>query len=233
MRGEGPPRAVVFDFDGTLIDSLPLVLAAIRHAIEPFGGRPTMNIFAHLGGPPSRFLASLVDDPRHVPEALRRLTAYHRENVHLIRPFAGARELLMSLQEAGVKSAVWTGRDRASANSLLRQHRLDGLLAALVCGDDLPSHKPDPAGLRAILRRLELNADEAVLVGDADVDILGANSCGMPAVLIRQDGAVPAEMRALSCQVVADPAEAFAWVRRRVGLPPPSQFDRPSEAGAE
>ena len=64
------PRAVVFDLDGTLLDSLSLVLAAISHALEPFGGRPTKEIFAHLGGPPERFLCGLLDDLKNLPVAL-------------------------------------------------------------------------------------------------------------------------------------------------------------------
>ena len=84
-----PKRAVVFDLDGTLLDSLPLVLEAIRHALEPFGGSPTMDIFARLGGPPERFLADLLPDPVHVPEALRRMVAFHHRNHHLIQPYPG------------------------------------------------------------------------------------------------------------------------------------------------
>src|SRR5688500_6283985 len=98
----GAPRVVVFDFDGTLMDSLPLVLAAITHAIGPFGQRPTMDIFAQLGGPPERFLPALINDLGHLPVALERLTAFHRENAHLIRPYEGAKVLLERLRGAGV-----------------------------------------------------------------------------------------------------------------------------------
>jgi beta-phosphoglucomutase-like phosphatase (HAD superfamily) len=80
-------RAVVFDLDGTLMDSLTLVLAAITHAIEPFGGRPTMDIFARLGGPPERFMGALVKQPEDVPTAVARMEDYHRANGHLIRPY--------------------------------------------------------------------------------------------------------------------------------------------------
>jgi HAD superfamily hydrolase (TIGR01509 family) len=216
-------RSIVFDLDGTLLDSLPLVLAAIRHAIEPFGGTTTMEIFAHLGGPPQRFMANLLQDPAHLPEALARMRRYHDENLHLIQPYAGARALLETLARRGVSAAVWTGRDRASTEVLLKRHTLDALLAAVVCGDDLPSHKPDPAGLQAILSSLGLAPGEALLVGDADVDVLGGHACGVDTALIRHQRNVAEEIVARSWQVFASPQEAYAAVLQVLepGLPRP------------
>lgn len=162
-RADAVPRAVVFDLDGTLLDSLPLVLAAITHAIEPFGGpRPTRDIFATLGGPPERFMPALLNDLSQVPEAVARMERYHTENTHLIQSFAGAAELLDALGALGVRTAIWTGRDRKSTEALLVRHGLAEHFATVVCGDDLPTHKPDPAGLREILRRLGVPPTEAM-----------------------------------------------------------------------
>src|SRR6185436_4757083 len=137
-----PLRAVVFDLDGTLLNSLPLVLAAISHALEPFGPRPTMEIFAKLGGPPERFLCTLLDDLKNMPVALARMEDYHRDNAHLIQPYDGVSTLLESLRSDGLQVAIWTGRDRLTTEALLREHKLEGYFATVVCGDDLPTHKP-------------------------------------------------------------------------------------------
>lgn len=216
-RADFAPRAVVFDLDGTLLDSLPLVLAAITHAVEPFGGgRPTRDIFATLGGPPERFMPALLSDLGKVPEAIARMERYHAENTHLIAPFAGAAELLDSLRDLGVRSAIWTGRDRKSTEVLLARHGLAGHFATVVCGDDLPSHKPDPEGLREILRRLEVAAQDAVFLGDADVDVLGGGACGVDTILIRHDRRIEAHIAARSWRQAASPAEAYALVRARL-----------------
>jgi HAD superfamily hydrolase (TIGR01509 family) len=206
------PRAVVFDLDGTLLDSLPLVLQAITHALEPFGGRATMDIFARLGGPPERFLQPLVGDLKHLPVALARLEAFHRDNAHLIQPYTGVKTLLASLKSHDIRLGLWTGRDRVSADWLLKSHDLDGYFETAVCGDDLSSHKPDPAGLREILRRLEVKPEETLLVGDADVDVLGGEACGVDTLLIRHQREIELPVASKSWRMVASPNEAFSIV---------------------
>lgn len=218
MNAAAAPRVVVFDLDGTLVDSLPPVLAAIAHAIEPFGSRPTMDIFARLGGPPDRFIPDLVSDPAHVPLALARLGEAFVANEHLIAPFAGARELLGELAASGIACAVWTGRDRFSTERLLARFAFDTLVPQVVCGDDLPSHKPDPAGLRELLARCGVAPDAALLVGDADVDVLGGAACGVETCLIRHDRRIGPAVLGRARHVVGTPAEAYRLVRSRLAL---------------
>ena len=205
-------RAVVFDLDGTLLDSLPLVLRAITHALEPFGGRPTMDIFAHLGGPPERFLGPLLDDVKNLPVALQRLESFHRENAHLIQPYDGVSSTLESLRKAGVRLGLWTGRDRVSTDWLLKNHALEGYFNTIVCGDDLPSHKPDPAGLRAIIHRLAVREEETLFVGDADVDVLGGVGCGVDTLLIRHSRSIELHITGKTWRTVASPNEAFSVI---------------------
>ncbi len=223
MNRQVPVRAVIFDFDGTLINSLPLVLASIAHAIEPFGGRPTMDIFSHLGGPPDRFLPLLVNDPRHAAEALARMDAYHAANSHLVDLFEGTVALLDRLAGARVKVGVWTGRDRASTETLLERLKLAGHFAAVVCGDDLPTHKPNPEGLRALLGQLEVQPAEALFIGDADVDVLGGHACGVDTILIRHAREIAAEIVAKSWAAVATPRDAFELVVRCVAPSAPNR----------
>jgi HAD superfamily hydrolase (TIGR01509 family) len=208
-----PLRAVVFDLDGTLLDSLPLVLAAIAHALEPFGPRPATEIFAKLGGPPERFLATLLDDLNNVPAALGRMERYHRDNVHLVQPYEGVGALLTDLGRRGIQVAIWTGRDRANTDWLLHEHHLAGFFTTILCGDDLPTHKPDPQGLREIVRRLGVQPAEVLFVGDADVDVLGGVGCGVDTLLIRHAREIELHIAAQSWRVVASPGEAFEVIR--------------------
>jgi pyrophosphatase PpaX len=212
MRRGRRTRTVVFDLDGTLVDSLPLVLRAFSHALEPFAPRPTMQIFAHLGGPPERIFPALLGGDRHLREAMTRLEAFNRDNHHLIEPFAGAAVVLEKLRLRDVSLAIWTGRDRESTDWLLRRHRLADFFGTVVCGDDLPSHKPDPAGLREILARLKAAAETSLMVGDADVDVLGGSACGVDTLLINHAREVEKSVQAKTWRTVSSPFEAYELV---------------------
>jgi HAD superfamily hydrolase (TIGR01509 family) len=206
-----PPRAVVFDLDGTLIDSLPLVLRAHHHAIAPFHPPLTdAQLLARFGGPPARLLRALLGDAAQAAEALRRLEEHWTVNAHEAQPFAGARALLADLRARGLALGLWTGRDRASTEALLRAHGLDAFFATSVCGDDLATHKPDAAGLREILQQLAVRADEALYVGDAEVDVRAGAAAGVRTLLIRHGREVAPEVVTQAWRVVETPGEAFA-----------------------
>ena len=209
-----PTRAVVFDLDGTLLDSLPLVLRAFTHAVAPFGGRPTMAMFATLGGPPERIFGDMVADPKQVPDSLRRLHDYNLENQHQIEPFAGAVALLDVLAKRGIQMGVWTGRDRLSTEFLLNLHGLRTRFESIVCGDDLDSHKPDSAGLIELLRQLDVPAAHALYVGDADVDVLGGVGANVDTILISQARESQPAVASQAWRAVASPGEAYEWVMR-------------------
>lgn len=211
-----PVRAVVFDFDGTLVNSLPLVLESIVHALKPFGQKPPADLFARLGGPPERFLPLLLNDPKNAPQALALMDAFHDANSHLVEVFDGAARMLDALRAADVRAAIWTGRDRVSTERLLSDLHLAGHFATVVCGDDLPTHKPDAAGLREIMRRLGVAPTQTLFVGDADVDVLGGIACGVDTILIRHARDIADEIVRKSWQTVATPAEAYALVVRAI-----------------
>ncbi|MEO6569519.1 MAG: HAD-IA family hydrolase [Opitutaceae bacterium] len=216
MRRAGRTGSVIFDLDGTLMDSLPLVLRAFSHALEPFAPQPTMQIFAQLGGPPERIFPGLLGGDRHLREAMERLHTFNRDNHHLIEPFVGVGVVLEKLRLRDVSLAIWTGRDRESAEWLLHRHRLRSFFDTIMCGDDLPSHKPDPAGLRQILAHLNARAENALLVGDADVDVLGGAACGVDTVLINHAREVEKTVLAKSWRTVSSPFEAYELVLRCV-----------------
>jgi HAD superfamily hydrolase (TIGR01509 family) len=125
--------------------------------------------------------------------------------------------LLAKLRAQSVQAAIWTGRDRTSADWLLREHGWEDYFSTVVCGDDLPTHKPDPEGLREIMRRLGVGPKETLFVGDADVDVLGGVACGVDTILIHNDRTIEAHISSQSWRIVASPVEAFAAVLKRLG----------------
>lgn len=213
-------RAVVFDLDGTLIDSMPLVMRAFAHALRPF--RPELgvdDIFQRLGGPPARTLLELTGDETKAAEALRRLETFGFENGALVQPFAGMRDMLDGLQRGGLKLAVWTGRDRETTRAILLAHDLERYFSIVVCGDDLPTHKPHPEGMTVILDHLDLEPDQALYAGDADADVLGGAGAGVPTILITHGRAVDTTVTGKALRQVDQPSEAYALIGEITGRP--------------
>ena len=218
-------RAVIFDLDGTLIDSMPLVMRAFAHALAPF--RPDLDmagIFQRLGGPPERTFLELIGDEAKAGEAMRRLDSFGFENGSLVQPFDGMRGLLEMLHSSGLRLAIWTGRDRQTTESLLTAHNLAGFFTTVVCGDDLATHKPHPGGLLEILARLDVQPHEALYSGDADADVLGGAGAGVRTVLIHHGREVEPSIVTCAWHIVGTPPEAYALIAAALQVPsaPPS-----------
>lgn len=206
-------QGIVFDLDGTLVDTMPLVVRAVSYALEPFmDPPPPAEIYRRVAGPVERCLGALLGGPHHVGEASRRLYEYaqwHRGEVEL---FPGAVAALEALRERGFVVALWTGRDESSATLILQRHNLQRCFAACVFGDTLESHKPDPEGLHRLAEAVGLPAADLLMVGDAEVDVRGAAGAGAQALLIHDERVVAAEVLALRPQLAATPAEAYRWL---------------------
>lgn len=207
------PRAIVFDLDGTLVNSMPMVLRAFAHALAPFRAPlADADLFLLLGAPPLRTFREILGDESMVPEAMRRMGEFSRNNWTDIQPFGGVHRFLEGLRSRGRELALWTGRDRRSAEMILQEHLLAPSIGEIVCGDDLPSHKPDPEGLETIIRRIGVTLDETLYVGDADVDVLAGAKLGVRTLLIRHGRCVSAEVESKAWKIVETAAEAYAEI---------------------
>jgi HAD superfamily hydrolase (TIGR01509 family) len=212
-------RGIVFDLDGTLVDTMPLVVRAVAYALEPFMAPPSPEeIYRRVAGPAERCLGALLGGEHHVPEASRRLYEYagwHRSDVDL---FPGAVTVLDELRARGFPLALWTGRDERSATAILQRHDLRRRFADCIFGDTLETHKPDPAGMHRLAEVLGVPAEDLLMVGDAEVDVLGATGAAAQALLIHDGRAVAPEILALKPELAATPGEAYGWLRE---LPSP------------
>jgi HAD superfamily hydrolase (TIGR01549 family) len=212
-----PVRAVIFDLDGTLVDSMPLVLRAFAHALAPY--RPDLDeraIFQRLGGPPARMMAELIGDEAKAAEALRRLDAFGFDNGALVEAFGGMKSLLETLHARGLLLAIWTGRDRRGTEAILAAHGIAAFFKTVVCGDDLDTHKPHPGGLVEILARLGLRPGEALYAGDADADVLGGNEAGVRTLLITHGREVDPLIEDRAWCRVDTPEQAYTLLRDKV-----------------
>ncbi|NIN71255.1 MAG: HAD-IA family hydrolase [Gemmatimonadetes bacterium] len=175
-------RGILFDLDGTLVDSLDLILASYRHTMKTHLGRvPPDDEWKNTMGTPLRAqLQSFASSPEQA-ESMFRTYIEHNEANHerLIRTFPGMREAAVALRRAGYRLAVVTSKLGANAERELRTCGLDGLFDGLVSASDVRRPKPDPEPVVMGLQSIELPAEDALLVGDSLYDLQAGRAAGV------------------------------------------------------
>jgi pyrophosphatase PpaX len=195
---------VVFDLDGTLVDTIGLIVASYQHAFTTVLGREedeTM-IRSWIGQPLIRGFRAI--DAEHADELLSTYLAWNHANTErLIRRYAGIDTLLADLRGAGVQVAAATSKLRAPAQEAVRLAGLTAYLDVLVTMEDTDVHKPHPAPLLLAVERLGAVPGEAVYVGDAVVDVRAARNAEMAAVGVTWGAGTPEEVVEAQPDVVA------------------------------
>lgn len=180
--------AIVFDLDGTLVDSAPDLLAAANRVLAAEGASPldlpTLTQFIGNGVPKlverfSRARGLAPDDHARLVECF--LDFYAEEPAERTRPYPGVVEALDQLATAGHRLGICTNKPEGPAREILAQLGLAGHFGTVVGGDTLPVKKPDPAPLHRSLA--DLDAAQAIYVGDSETDALTASAAGMPFLL--------------------------------------------------
>ena len=188
MQGGHVPPLVLFDLDGTLLDSAPDFVATIA-VLRSRHGRPSMpeaQLRPHVSRGSRAMLAAafpdLDDDAR---EALVQpfLDIYRRELAQHGGAFHGVAELLTGIEDAGSRWGIVTNKPEALARALMPLLGWESRCAVLVGGDTLPVHKPDPAPLLHAAKQVGVAAGDCVYVGDDERDIIAARAAGMPALV--------------------------------------------------
>lgn len=173
-------RAVLFDFDGTLADSEPLITGSLVHALRAHGHAVTEERVRHVFGPPLDVMVRELAGHLSVEavDAIRVTYFEHfNDRLSLIQPVEGATELLDALAAAGIPFAMVTNKVEASAHRQLSSMRWGGRFEVVVGADTVHSAKPAPDPALHALARLHVDATDAAFVGDQEPDI----ACGLAA----------------------------------------------------
>ncbi len=175
---------MLFDLDGTLVDTVPFILEAVRSAFEGYGACPTdAEWIAGIGTPLRTQLASFARRPQDVETLFERYRtfwiAHHDERT---RAFPGAVEVVRALAAAGHPIGVVTAKIEHGALRTLRHTGLLPYVQAVIGADSCAHAKPHPEPVLLALSRLEEAPGEALLVGDSPHDIAAAKAAGARAV---------------------------------------------------
>ena len=172
--------AVIFDADGTLLDTREFIFQALERTLGEHGHTvPSRDVFtSYMGAHLVDMYAALAPDGD-----VAKLVAHHRELhdgelLYLVAAYEGLHELLKHMRDQRMKLGVCTNRG-AGARDLLRQIGILGDFDAVVTADDVKKHKPDPEGLLQALDNLGVSAARAVMVGDTPADIGAGINAGV------------------------------------------------------
>jgi pyrophosphatase PpaX len=180
---------VLFDLDGTLIDSGPIILASMRHATRTVLEREFADeeLMAHVGGWGLDEQMRVLDPAR--AEELVRCYREHNEPLHAGLDWCtGIKPVLDALAEEGRTLGLVTTKRRRTVDLAFAALPLERYFAVVVAADDTRRHKPHPEPLLHAAERLGLSPRECAYVGDAPFDVKAARAAGMYAVGVTWGG---------------------------------------------
>jgi pyrophosphatase PpaX len=173
---------VLFDLDGTLLDSAELILASCHHTMEAHGlpALSDQEWLRHMGTPLTSHFAAWKDD-RGTVDAM--ITTYRAFNLahhdRMVRAFPGAVSMVEELRAAGLAVGLVTSKMTQSALRGLHFIGLEGAMDVLVCADRVANHKPHPEPVETAVRMLGADPATTVYVGDSIHDLQSGRAAGV------------------------------------------------------
>jgi len=186
------PRLVVFDLDGTLVDSQHAIVASMRAAFESQKLTPpdAAQVRSVIGLPLDGAIERINPDVRGLQT--QRIAEAYKNHAHVVQGAAakgpeplmpGARAVLDRLEEAGLLLAIATGKGRRGLISVLEAHGLRNRFVSLQSADDAPG-KPDPTMLRQAISEAGADIETAVMIGDTVFDLQMAHNAGVKSIAV-------------------------------------------------
>ena len=185
--------AIIFDLDGTLVDTAPDLTNALNHVLE-IEGRNAVDLadVRHMVGHGAREMIragmaktgapATEDDLDRMMDAF--LPHYEAHIADHSRPFDGVLNVLDTLKAHSARLGVCTNKRERLSLALLRTLEIDHYFSAIIGADTLPVKKPDPGHLLGTIERVGGNPDHAVMIGDSTTDVKAAKAANVPVVVV-------------------------------------------------
>ena len=203
---------VLFDFDGTIMNTAPVIIASWQHAFRTLQGREESEdiIYASFGEPLEVTAARFFPEVP-VEESVECYRSFHQDRfIGMIELFPGMREAVLAVREAGCRTGLVTSRVKTTTYRGLEAFDLLRLMDTVVTVNDCPAHKPDPGPALMALKALGSDPKHTMMLGDTRFDLGCARNAGCKAVLV--DWAVSLDPASLTEEekpdaVLKDPAK--------------------------
>lgn len=221
--GPGPYRAVIFDWDGTLMDSTHHIVGALIAACRDLGLRePTVQEAGWvIGLSLQSALYRLVPDlsAGNADAFVARYKIHFQQLQHEMVLFEGQAALLRDLRDRGIVLAVATGKSRRGLDAAIARLDLRSVFDATRCADDARG-KPDPDMLEQLMAELAVKPDEVLMVGDTTHDVLMAHAAHVDSLAVAYGAHSLAELEsARPSALVRTVPDMQGWIRNHVPVP--------------
>ncbi len=217
--------ALLFDLDGTLVDTVDDLAAAMNHALGVAGlAHVPASEVRHLVGHGARRMlmrgfqlsAGREAEAAEIEAGMTGFLDYYRDNIAVhSRPFDDAVEMIEAFRARGVRIAICTNKREAMAQRLIETLGLSNLFETIVGADTTIAAKPDPAPVKLCLERT--GASRAVFLGDSDTDISAAKAAQLPC-FIADFGYGPLTLAAEATALFSSYREAAALIERALAV---------------
>ncbi|WP_068775967.1 HAD family hydrolase [Paenibacillus sp. FJAT-26967] len=175
-------KAVLFDFDGTLADTLPLSFAAFRSVFLNYENRQMSNEdIIHTFGPTEEGIIELhISDKKSVKTAIEHYyEVFEKDFDQSVNQPQAIMELIEELTRSGIKLGIITGKSRRCLDICSVKLGLEGKFVLSITGDDVVKAKPDPEGILKAIRQMGLTKEEVIFVGDSNADMTAGKLAGV------------------------------------------------------
>jgi phosphoglycolate phosphatase len=221
-----PGFLLLFDLDGTLVDTLPDLRSALNEALAE-RGRPPLSpsaVMRMIGDGAAALVARALEasrlDAREAVSLLPRfLELYEAHSSRFSRPYPKVPETLELLRLRGYRTAVCTNKPQRAAEAVLRGLELARFFDAVAGGDRFAEKKPDPGHLLRLIALLGGRTERAAMIGDNENDALAARGAAMPVLLMRY-GYARSDPQTLGATALVEQFADLPDALQRLGLGP-------------
>jgi phosphoglycolate phosphatase len=190
-------KLIIFDLDGTLVNAYPAIIESFNYAMVRLGyfKQGPLAIRRAVGWGDISLLKPFIKE-KDLRKAIYIYRKHHQKSLlKQSRLFPGTSGLLSYLKGRGYKLAAASNRPTPFSRILIRHLKLDRYLDYFLCADKLKHGKPHPEILRKILRRFSLKPQQALYVGDMNIDIQAGKRCGIKTIAVTTGSSSPGELR--------------------------------------
>ncbi|WP_053220075.1 HAD family hydrolase [Virgibacillus senegalensis] len=174
-------KAIIFDFDGTLANTLPINIFGFQEVFKKFDQKDySKEQIKDMFGPPEPELIEQNLESDNLDEAVSfYYQQYEDHHNRLVDKNEEIEQLLSTLKERGLKLGVVTGKSRKSFEYSLAELDMKRYFDVLITGDDVEKAKPAPEGIQRALQKVDISIDDAMYVGDSDDDMQAGKEAGV------------------------------------------------------